>query len=286
MLISITSIVDEKLSSITKIVSLYKKKKAELAFFGIHITHCIQHEVRFDIIIEREICQSFEKIMMIIVVKLVELLLNEELSKVGQNKNEKQRAFDALNSLVINNEGMFTSAEAQKYNIPRRYIKSFIEEYSLDEDYPGFYSTKDTFSDEMFALQYVYSKGIYSHETALMLWELTDLIPFDYTMTFPAGYNNPNILKWGIKPKYTMKEKFEIGKTTAKTIFGNEIVVYDKERTLCDIFQTRHNTLKEVQIEAIKSYVSLKDKDTNKLMKYAKEFRVEKIIRTYLEVLL
>lgn len=203
-----------------------------------------------------------------------------------QNAHEKQRAFDILKSLVVHNKGMFTSESAQKYNIPRRFTIAFINEYSMDEDFPGVYTMKDTFPDEMFALQYMYSTGVYSHETALMLWGLTDLTPMGYTMTFPQGYHNPNLLKWGINPKLTMKEKYEIGKTTTKTMFGNEVVVYNKERTLCDIFQTRHNALKSTQIKAIKTYVSLKDIDTNRLMRYAKEFRVEKTIRMYLEVLL
>ena len=205
---------------------------------------------------------------------------------VGQNTDEKQWAFDVLESLVVNNKGMFTFKQTQKYGIPRQFMRAFIDEYSMNEEFPGVYTMKETFPDEMFALQYRYSKGVYSHETALMLWGLTDLIPMEYTMTFSKGYNNPNLQKWGIKPKFTMKEKYEIGRTTTKTMFGNEVVVYNKERTLCDIFQTRHNALKSVQIEAIKTYVSLKDKDTNRLMRYAKEFRVEKTIRPYLEVLL
>lgn len=36
----------------------------------------------------------------------------------------------------------------------------------------------------------------------------------------------------------------------------------------------------------LKAYVGRKDKDLNKLMKYAKLFRVDKIIRNYMEVLL
>lgn len=83
-----------------------------------------------------------------------------------------------------------------------------------------------------------------------------------------------------------MKEKYEIGKTTTKTMFENEVVLYNKERTLCDIFQTRHNTLKAVQIDAIKTYVSLKVKDLNKLIRYARKFRVKETLHTYLEVLL
>lgn len=37
---------------------------------------------------------------------------------------------------------------------------------------------------------------------------------------------------------------------------------------------------------AIKSYLQRNDKDLNRLMRYAKAFRIEKIIRQYIEVLL
>lgn len=39
-------------------------------------------------------------------------------------------------------------------------------------------------------------------------------------------------------------------------------------------------------VGVVKAYVGRKDKDLNKLMKYAKLFRVDKIIRNYMEVLL
>ena len=37
---------------------------------------------------------------------------------------------------------------------------------------------------------------------------------------------------------------------------------------------------------ALKSYVKRKDKDLNRLMFYAKTFRLEKIIKQYMEILL
>lgn len=36
---------------------------------------------------------------------------------------------------------------------------------------------------------------------------------------------------------------------------------------------------------ALKSYISRKDKDLNKLMEYAKSFRIDKKIREYMEVI-
>lgn len=88
---------------------------------------------------------------------------------MGQNVIGKQSAFDVLKTLVVSHKGMFTSESAKQYDFNRRFIKAFVEEYSMDEDFPGIYTMKDTFSNEIFALQYRYTKGVYSHETALML---------------------------------------------------------------------------------------------------------------------
>lgn len=48
-----------------------------------------------------------------------------------------------------------------------------------------------------------------------------------------------------------------------------------------------HGSIEVQDFNAVlKAYVGRKDKDLNKLMKYAKLFRVDKIIRNYMEVLL
>ena len=43
---------------------------------------------------------------------------------------------------------------------------------------------------------------------------------------------------------------------------------------------------REIFTKAIKHYSKLKEKDLNKLMKYAKKFKIEKKIIEYMEVLL
>ena len=58
------------------------------------------------------------------------------------------------------------------------------------------------------------------------------------------------------------------------------------ERTICDILRDRNNQDPAVVNDSIKRYLNKKDKDLNKLMKYAGLLRVENVIRLYLEVLL
>lgn len=115
---------------------------------------------------------------------------------------------------------------------------------------------------------------------------MTDIIPERHIMTFPQGYNNPTIREWGIEPKYSVESRYSIGVTNVRTSFGNEVKVYNRERTLCDLIQKRHLANQAVLLDAIKRYVNFKDKDLNRLMKYADIFQVEKKIRPYIEILL
>ena len=68
--------------------------------------------------------------------------------------------------------------------------------------------------------------------------------------------------------------------------FGHEIPMYDLERTICDLVRSRRNFEIQDFNMAIKTYLQRSDKDLNRLMVYAKAFRIEKIIRQYMEVLL
>lgn len=71
-----------------------------------------------------------------------------------------------------------------------------------------------------------------------------------------------------------------------QTSFGHAVPVYDMERTICDLLRSRNNIEIQVFQDALKQYARRKDKNLRVLMKYAALFRVENILRPYLEVLL
>lgn len=207
---------------------------------------------------------------------------------MGKSKKQtkKEKVFRIMSSMVKEGDGVLMRKSAREKGIHQEYIRLFKEENDMEELMPGVYSDKNMFTDELHILQKRYTRGIYSHETALSLWDMTDIIPMEYLMTFPRGYNNPNLKSLGVKIKFTPEEHYEIGKTTIKTTFGNDVIVYDRERTLCDLFHTRHKADKSVVLDAIKRYTQSDDTDYQKLMRYAKLFKVDDKIRPYLEVLI
>ena len=71
-----------------------------------------------------------------------------------------------------------------------------------------------------------------------------------------------------------------------KTPGGNLVKVYSIERTLCDILKVRSHTDIQIVSEAFKRYSKRENKNIPLISEYAKLLKVEKKLRSYLEVLL
>ena len=67
---------------------------------------------------------------------------------------------------------------------------------------------------------------------------------------------------------------------------GHVVRIYDAERSLCDVFRGNSQIEMQDRQTAIREYVARRKKDIPRLMEYAKIFKVDKIIKQYLEVLL
>lgn len=107
-----------------------------------------------------------------------------------------------------------------------------------------------------------------------------------YTVTVKAGYNPAGLIAQGVKVYKIKKELFELGITKLKTPFGRTVRAYDRERTICDVIRSR-NTMEFQTVQgALKQYISEKNKNLPLLMRYAKNFHIDRILNQYLEVLL
>ena len=138
----------------------------------------------------------------------------------------------------------------------------------------------------MYLLQLRCPSVVFSHETALFLHDLTDQEPLHYSVTARSGYNPSHLTKNGVKVYTVKQELVELGKTDLRTPFGNPICVYDRERTICDIVRSRSSMESRTLHDALRRYVQRRDKNLLQLMEYARLFRIESVLRQYLEVLL
>ena len=150
----------------------------------------------------------------------------------------------------------------------------------------GQYILPDDMQDELLAISNRSERIIFSHETALYLHGISDRTPFEHTVTAPSGCIPSAAIKSECKVYYIKPELFELGKTTLRTPAGNDVPAYDLERTICDVIRSRNKLGTETFLAALKMYAASPKKNLNQLNTYAKQMRVEKVLRQYLEVLL
>ncbi len=192
----------------------------------------------------------------------------------------------AVREMLKENNGFITSSQITKAGIQRRVLGQLIASGDIYRAERGIYSLPGAWEDEMYFLQYRFSKGVFSNETALYLHGLSDRTPQRYTMTFPHGYNTGNAKESGVKVRITTLEAYGLGVSEMPSPCGNTLRVYDKERTLCDIVKGNNTCDIQLVNKAMKDYAGSAEKDMVKLLSYAGKLRVKPKILRYMEVLL
>ena len=150
----------------------------------------------------------------------------------------------------------------------------------------GVYSAANYMIDEMASVQARFKGAIFSHETALFLLGLTDRTPLFYSVTVQAGYNASPLKASGAKVYFVNRALYLVGLITMKSPHGNDVRTFNFERTICDVLRSRNQMDIQFVNEALKKYVIHKDRNIDQLYNYAKQFRIQKIVREYIEVLL
>ncbi len=203
-----------------------------------------------------------------------------------KNEGIYVRIIEKIIEMAKKNNGTVTTAMVVAAGFSRGNIKYLLDRGLIEKSARGVYILPEVWDDEMFNLQNRFKRGIYSHETALFLWDLTDRTPNWYCMTFPANYNLTKPKEENIRCVQCKDAFYALGVTKAATPGGNIVRVYNAERVLCDILRPRNHVDIQIVTAAFKRYAGRKDKNIPVLSEYAKVFKVERKLRAYLEVLL
>lgn len=187
---------------------------------------------------------------------------------------------------VEKNNGFVFLATLKDSGYPNQSSLNYLKKEGFEKISGGIYLSPLYYEDDMYVFQKRFAKGVYSHETALYLHNLSDVTPFNYTMTFPRGYHSKKIKEEPISVVWKDRSVWQEDQTTVRSSNGNDIVVYSMERTLCDMFNTRYEADEDVRLQAIVKYMKRADKNIPKLLNLAKRYNVLDKLKTYVEVLL
>lgn len=129
------------------------------------------------------------------------------------------------------------------------------------------------------------SKGVICLLSAAVYYHLTTFIPDAVDVAIPRKAKVSTIPDWPkINVHHYTDNRYELGVTTVRE-GRNEFQIYNMEKTVVDIVFYREKVGIEETREILVNYLKRKDRNLNRLLKYAELMKCDKTMRQYLEVL-
>lgn len=154
--------------------------------------------------------------------------------------------------------------------------RSTYENTNYSGDYNDFYLANAYIND-----------GVICKLSAAYYYGLSDYVPPYIEVAIQRERKITTLPKWpSINLNYYSNDRIDTGVIEVTDDDGNSFKIFDLEKTVIDIISFRNKVTIEETAKILKNYLNRKDRDLNKLYRYSKKFRCEKILRTYLEVLL
>ena len=187
---------------------------------------------------------------------------------------------------IKNNNNMITTEQLVALGFSKTLLTKYTNAKLLERVSHGVYMLPDSLEDDMYILMLHSGKIVFSHDSALFLNGLSDRTPFKHSITIPSNSSLSAAIKLQCNCFYIKPELHELGLTSRKTTFGNEVRCYNTERTICDLIRSRSRCDEEMVISAIKNYASSSNKNLNLLASYSEMLKVQGILKHYMDVLL
>jgi predicted transcriptional regulator of viral defense system len=174
---------------------------------------------------------------------------------------------------MLSKKGLFSAEEGREAGIPSRMLAYFCSKGQIERLSRGMYRIKQLdfgkdFEWEDLAITAAsIPNGVICLISALCYYGLTDEIMREYWIAIPHSTTSPSR-----ENAHTIRTRnISIGQTTTK--IGNQhLKIFDRERTILDAF--RHLD-KETALKALQAYLKTKQANIDKLLRYAKTFRVD-----------
>ncbi|MBR1507425.1 MAG: hypothetical protein IJ619_05440 [Eubacterium sp.] len=138
----------------------------------------------------------------------------------------------------------------------------------------------DFFSAEAFV-----PNGVICLMSAARYYELTNFLPDAVDVAIERKKKVNTLPEWPvIRLFYFDPSRMDLGVTEVR--YGDNCFhIFDIEKTVVDIIYYRNKIGIEETSEVLRNYLKRRDRQIDRLYAYAKRLRCEKIVRTYLEVL-
>lgn len=192
---------------------------------------------------------------------------------------------DKVLKIMKQNNNIITPSQLETYGISRVYLSKMEKEGIVEKIERGIYVTKEFKYDEYYIFQLKYPKTIFSYNTSLYFYEMTERTPIKMDVSISKNYN-PYRFKDLVNVYRINDEIFDLGITYKKSPLGMKVRTYNLERTVCDIIKNKDSLDIETRNKAIKNCIKSKKFNANKMFEYAKKMKIYEKVKNYMEAII
>jgi len=192
---------------------------------------------------------------------------------------------DQILKLFKQKKGIIRLQDLLEIGVNKYHMQKLIKTGKIERLKHGIYKLSDFQTNEYLEIKNLVPNGIICLFSAWNYYELTTYIPhkFHIAIEKKSKVKLPDYPP--IKLYYWNNNSLETGRKKVK-IDGFTFSIFDLEKSVCDAVKFRNKIGKDTLNEIFTEYLKRKDKNLDLLIKYSKILRVEKILKTYLDVLL
>lgn len=190
-------------------------------------------------------------------------------------------------AILPENQKIFSTQELKEKGFSQYKTSKLVDEGKLIKLNKSYYENVDYRGEESdFYYSRAYApKGVICLLSAAAYYRLTTFIPDAVDVAIPRKAKISTMPDWPqMNVHYYTDDRHELGVTTVKE-GGNEFQIYDMEKTVVDIVFYKEKVGIEETKEILVTYLQRKDRNLNRLLRYAKLMKCDKAMRQYLEVL-
>ena len=201
--------------------------------------------------------------------------MERKVTTMNNRSKLAQQTLDEILKLIEEQGGIVKKEQFTELGIDYRRILDFVQSGDLVRIKNGYYTDRiDRFTEEELVAR-LFSDARLCMESALYAYGYISQKPYAWHLAVDKNTSKsrfkmdyPKII-----PYYTEPDALELGSTEI-TMSGQQFLIYDRDRVICDCLKYETKLEREVFKEALQSYIRDSQKDISALMAYARARKV------------
>ena len=193
---------------------------------------------------------------------------------------------EEIKHIFNEHDGVLRTNELYTRQIFYNDIQRFIQDGFIEKIRYGYYQLVDSDNpSDVIIIKHMFPDGILCMDTALFFHGYSDRAPqaWHIAVSKDSGKSRFKLDYPFVKPYYVETALLNIGLSKGD-IDGNQVCIYDKERTICDCLRYEKKMDREIFNKAIINYVSDSSKKIPILMDYARLFRISEKVKNIIGI--